>query len=306
MNKKQVLEQILNRLWQDYKNRVEYANIYANLVEAKKGEVINDHIALRSIKTTIPNQDSGIIPFLEIFEAFDYEVKNDYQFPSKKLSAVHLEHEDNRLPKIFVSELLVSEFAHDFDEIIKRNIASCVCKLNDNVKHQLQNLKNNNFIDDDKVGEFVNHIVDFFTRPWNPPQRSDVFEVNKFSQYAAWVLLHGNSVNHFTAYINFQKVNDWPDIETTLAALSAEGVPLKDELEGEKGSILRQSASEAVTEDCQVRDAEGHLITIPWSYAYYEFAERGFVTNENGENVLFQGFLGEQATNLFEMTDAKK
>jgi hypothetical protein len=306
MNKRQVLEKILDQLWQNYKIRVKYANIYADLVEEKNGVVINDHIALRSIKTKIPNQESGIIPFLEIFQAFDYQVKNDYQFPSKKLSAIHLEHEDNRLPKIFISELLVDEFAHDFMEIIQRNIASCACKLTDNLKHQLQNLKNNDFIEDNKVDLFVEHIVDFFTRPWNPPQRSDVFEANKFSQYAAWVLLHGNSVNHFTAYINFQKVNEWPDIETTLAALSAKGIPLKDELEGEKGSILRQSASEAVTEDCQVRDAEGHLITIPWSYAYYEFAERGFVKNDNGENVLFQGFLGEQATNLFEMTNAKK
>jgi hypothetical protein len=306
MNKRQVLEKILDQLWQNYKIRVKYANIYADLVEEKNGVVINDHIALRSIKTKIPNQESGIIPFLEIFQAFDYQVKNDYQFPSKKLSAIHLEHEDNRLPKIFISELLVDEFAHDFMEIIQRNIASCACKLTDNLKHQLQNLKNNDFIEDNKVDLFVEHIVDFFTRPWNPPQRSDVFEANKFSQYAAWVLLHGNSVNHFTAYINFQKVNEWPDIETTLAALSAKGIPLKDELEGEKGSILRQSASEAVTEDCQVRDSEGHLITIPWSYAYYEFAERGFVKNDNGENVLFQGFLGEQATNLFEMTNAKK
>ena len=111
-------------------------------------------------------------------------------------------------------------------------------------------------------------------------------------------MLHGNSVNHFTAYINYQNVKEWPDIEATLTELAEQQIPLKNELEGEKGSILRQSATEAVTENCEVHDAEGNIILIPRSYAYYEFAERGFIKSSTGEQELFQGFLGEQATNL--------
>ncbi|MBT4989259.1 MAG: DUF1338 domain-containing protein [Rickettsiales bacterium] len=305
MNKKQILDKLLSKLWHDYKGRVSYANQYANLVEEKGGSVINDHIAFRSFKDDIPNQQSGIEPFVQIFQAFDYKIKAEYEFETKKLHAIHLEHEDDTLPKIFISELLVDQFPEEFTQIITRNIASCNCKINDDIKHLLQNL-NVEDLDSNKSEQLIAQLVSFFTRPWSPPQRADIYEANRFSQYAAWVLLHGNSVNHFTANINFQNVKEWPDIDSTLISLKNYGIPLKTAIEGEKGSILRQSATEAVIEDCAAHDAEGNLITVPWSYAYYEFAERGFVNDENSEPTLFQGFLGEQATNLFDMTDAKK
>jgi hypothetical protein len=58
--------------------------------------------------------------------------------------------------------------------------------------------------------------------------------VNKVSQFAAWTLLHGNSVNHFTAYINYQKVEGWDDIESTMKALEDAGIPIKPAIEGAK------------------------------------------------------------------------
>ena len=50
--------------------------------------------------------------------------------------------------------------------------------------------------------------------------------------------------------------------------------------------------------------ADGSVGRISWAYAYYELAERGYV-QENGKKKLFSGFLGEQATNLFDMTKTK-
>ena len=49
-------------------------------------------------------------------------------------------------------------------------------------------------------------------------------------------------------------------------------------------------------------EADGSVGKLTWSYAYYELAERGKVPGPDGKPVLFQGFLGAQATNLFEMT----
>ena len=47
----------------------------------------------------------------------------------------------------------------------------------------------------------------------------------------------------------------------------------------------------------------GHQTTMPWSYAYFELAERGQITDpETGQSRRFEGFLGPQATQLFEMT----
>ena len=79
---------------------------------------------------------------------------------------------------------------------------------------------------------------------------------------------------------------------------------MKDEIEGAPGSILRQTATSAVLIDVDVR--EGTQSTkMPWTYAYFELAERGFVEDANGQKQRFEGFLGPQATQLFEMTRKK-
>ena len=50
-------------------------------------------------------------------------------------------------------------------------------------------------------------------------------------------------------------------------------------------------------EACEVIEDDGSPGKLDWTYAYYELAERGQVDGK-----LFQGFLGEQATHLFDMT----
>jgi hypothetical protein len=131
-----------------------------------------------------------------------------------------------------------------------------------------------------------------------------VRKVNESSQYGAWVLLHGYNVNHFTGYVNRHGVEKIGDIEKLIAELKGRGVPMKPEIEGVRGSKLRQTSTEAVRVPVKVRGADGAMREIEWTYAYMEYAERGFV-EENGEKVLFQGFLGPQASQLFEMTRLK-
>jgi Domain of unknown function (DUF1338) len=79
-------------------------------------------------------------------------------------------------------------------------------------------------------------------------------------------------------------------------------VPMKDEIEGERGSKLRQSSTQAADAECEVTEEDGSTGKMKWSYAYYELAERGKVPGPGGKPELFQAFLGAQATNLFEMT----
>ena len=123
--------------------------------------------------------------------------------------------------------------------------------------------------------------------------------------YAAWVLVHGYNVNHFTSLINSHGVPALADIEKTISALKSAGVPMKAEIEGERGSKLRQTATEAVTIDVAVHD-RGAPANMPWTYAYFELAQRDTVLDPaTGKQVRFEGFLGPQATNLFEMTRVK-
>jgi hypothetical protein len=130
-----------------------------------------------------------------------------------------------------------------------------------------------------------------------------VEEVNKVTQYGAWVLLHGYAVNHFTGYVNRQNTAKYPDIDATVSGLVNLGVPMKAEIEGNIACGLRQTATQAVKEMVTVLDDNsGAEIQIPWTYAYYEIAQRYPVEIEPGKQILFDAFLGKNAQQLFEMT----
>jgi hypothetical protein len=149
----------------------------------------------------------------------------------------------------------------------------------------------------------LDEAVEFFHElPWHLPEKSDLLELNLDSQYAAWVLVHGYNVNHFTSLINSHKVPALDDIEKTSMALLNSGVPMKKEIEGARGSKLRQTATEAVVIDVPVLE-NGKLTSIPWTYAYFELAQRdAFKDLGTGKLLRYEGFLGPQATNLFDMT----
>ena len=76
---------------------------------------------------------------------------------------------------------------------------------------------------------------------------------------------------------------------------------MKETIEGEAGSRLRQTATAAVDVNIEV-ERDGTVVERPWSYAYFELAERGNVPGSGGRPTRFEGFLGPQATQLFEMT----
>lgn len=294
-------EHLLDRLWADYCERVPYAKTYAHLVQQKGGTVVNDHCAFRTFHTHTGQQTPGLTAIGRVLEALGYQKKDPYHFPSKHLNSYHFQHANERFPKFFVSQLEVDELPEETARLIAEAVADAPNLLANEPESGLAELTAKGELPDDAGAALVDALVKFFSRPWQPPLRNTVEAVNEVSQFGAWTLLHGNSVNHFTAYINHQHVAEWPDIEATIAGLKSAGVPMKAEIEGERGSKLRQSSTQAVREQSPVREADGTPGLLEWTYAYYELAERNFI-EQNGEPVWFHGFLGEQATNLFEMT----
>lgn len=303
MKRNQILTSLLDQLWNTYIKRVPYAQTYQQLVESQGGVVQNDHIAFRTFNLPFDHIPAGVESIARIFEPLGYTQKNQYIFTKKHLTAWHYEHENPDFPKIFISQLEINQLPEECAQLITSSVQSGMDPLTSTDIELLYALTEGEPLDNNTVHTLVESLADSLARKWPVPKRSVVETVNETSQYAAWTLLHGCSVNHFTGYINKQNVKAWPDIETTAAALIEAGVPMKSEIEGEPGSKLRQTATKAVMELCPVLEEDGTEGTIEWSYAYYEFAERNMITNENGKKILFQGFLGEQATHLFEMTN---
>ena len=305
MNSPRLAQELWTQLWLIYRQRVAFARIYEKMIQAAGGTVANDHIAFRSLRLEMDGTDGSVnlgIPYLEsIVQWLGYEVAGEYHFRDRHLYARHYRHpEQNKydLPKLFISELIVEQLPPSITKSIQDTVCSgSFFSLPTWLKSSLGSKLDNQAI--------VKALIPIFTRPWTPPKRTIVETVNEVSQYGAWVLLHGYSVNHFTGYINRQNTPAYPDIESTALALAGQGVPMKDSFEGGQASGLQQTATQAVSEQVPVLDEYGHLDEMLWSYAYYELAERYLVPDSTGYQTLFEGFIAPQAKHLFDMTKAK-
>ncbi len=293
MKRERTAQQLWQKLWEDYQQRVSYARIYGEMIHEAGGIVVNDHIAFRSLRLSVEGRNLGIAYLESVVKVLGYEKAGEYIFPDQKLYARHYRHpqqEELDLPKLFMSELIVELLPETIAKMIEKTVKTG--KLFDtwNLDHWVEAAQ-------------VDQLQKIFTRPWPAPLKSVVEAVHEVSQYGAWVLLHGYAVNHFTGYINRQHAPQYPDIESTAHGLAQRGIPMKAAIEGNVGSGLRQTATQAVTEMVPVHDdASGLLTQISWPYAYYEIAERNVVEVAPGQQALFEGFLGPQARNLFEMT----
>jgi hypothetical protein len=291
--------ELFDGLWTRYRARVGYVQVYERVVEEAGAAFVNDHIAFRTFACQEPAV--GIPTISRLFEALGYSAAACYAFPDKHLGSIHLQHPNPRFPKLFISELKTWELSPKTRSLIHKVIKRHRALLGDAFLAGLAGL-------DGRTpaaarAKLLKEADRFFGElPWDLPQRKDVLAADEDSQFAAWVLVHGYDVNHFTSSINSHGVPALDDIEKTVAALRRAGVPMKAAIEGERGSKLRQSATEAAPVQVWVRDG-AKKSKLPWTYAYFELAERGDVVDpETGRRSRFEGFLGGQATQLFEMT----
>jgi hypothetical protein len=240
---------LLDILWKRYEAEVPYARTF---VELAGGRFQNDHVAFRSLAR--PGDGIGLLA--PVFERLGWKRAGVYAFPSDHLEAIHLSHPDG-LPRIFLSEIRLADLSPAARKILGRIPAP------------------------PPAPEDIDALADWFGPPTTPITERDLMVLEGGSQYAAWLLAFGRKVNHFTASVD--------DVEVWSRRLRQAGVPMKDEIEGEPGGPLRQTATHAV----RLPLALNGTATVPWPYAYLEIAQR---------RPDFDGFLAPQARNLFEMT----
>lgn len=301
--KKQFAKDLLDLMWEDYAARVPYAKTYQNMLAELGGTFVNDHMAFRTLALTVGGHDLGIGIVKRIWDALGFQERGAIEFPDTHLFARYVQHEEPDFPKIFVSELRVAELPAETAKLIRQSVASFREILSEKDVQAISQLDGESAYS----RELLERTFAFFkTVPWDPVLEDVVHKVNEVSQYGAWVLLHGYNVNHFTGYVNRHGVSPIDDIEGLVAEMRRRGVPMKEEIEGERGSKLRQTATHAVRVPVTVRKNDGSIGQIEWTYAYMEFAQRGYIEDPaTGQKVLFEGFLGPQATQLFEMTRVK-
>jgi hypothetical protein len=248
---------LLDRLWSRYVGDVVHARSFVSLCG---GAFHNDHIALR----TLARPGGGIEMFARVFEHLGWRRAGHYTFPDVHLSAIHLSHAG--LPRIFVSELHADRLPHDARAILDATAPDAPAPLDG-----LHDVDNTHAFD---------ALAAWFARP-APPTQHALDVVGRASQYGAWLLAFGRSVNHFTASVD--------DVPAWQQRMRAAGVPMKADIEGAPGGPLCQTATAAAHVDVTLHD--GTHVSLP--YAYFEIAAR-----TGG----FDGFLAPQARQLFDMT----
>ena len=220
-------------------------------VQLSGGSFRNDHVALRSLA----RPGGGIALFARVFERLGWKPAGQYTFPDTHLSAIYLSHPEG-LPRVFISELHAE-------------------RLSPGAQRLLSSLPV-----DPPPPDSIPALADWFSAP-PPPEESALLALEQESQYGAWLLAFGRKVNHFTGSVE--------DVEVWQRRMREAGIPMKSDIEGEPGTVLRQTATRAAPVPLRLQDGR----TREWPYAYFEIAQR---------SPGFDGFLGPQARALFDMT----
>ncbi len=259
--------ELFNNIWQHYLEVTPSAKKVHQLL-GSGNDLINDHVAYRTFNIEKVNLEKLAAHLITL----GYKECGEYHFEAKKLYAKHFEHEDNTLPKVFISELLVEQLSPQAQAIIQQLVAN---------------------VDEQAVARY-----DFLYsgKHWNI-SFADYQTLLAESEYAAWLAAWGYRANHFTVSINhLANYNEITDVNNIL---KTSGFALNDtggEIKGDKSVMLEQSSTMADKVPVEFTDK---TVAIP--SCFYEFAKR--YPNENGK--LYSGFVAASADKIFESTNTK-
>jgi hypothetical protein len=266
-----ILDIIFSRLWYDYTASNPSAGKIFDLFKREGEEVVNDHIAFRTVD--LPEVDIEVIskPFVKN----GYVPKGEYQFAEKHLFARHYELPgDKTAPRVFISQLKTREFS-DFLQGTFRGLVNSLpeCTL-------------------------MSPELIFMGSVFEPLSFEKYNKLLEESEYAAWFYVFGFRANHFTVSVNHLKKHN--DIYKVNQLLKENGFTLNSsggEVKGTKEELLQQSST--LADHVKIKFTEGEY-DIP--SCYYEFAQR--FADTSGE--LYSGFIAKSADKIFESTNVNK
>jgi hypothetical protein len=266
-----ILDIIFSRLWSNYINSNPSAGRIHGLFKSEGEDVVNDHIAFRTID--FPEIDIDVIS--KPFVRNGYVVKGEYIFEGKHLFAKHFELPDDQMaPRVFISQLRTKEFSPFLQNLFK-DVMNKVPKCT-----------------------FLSPELIFTGSVFEPLSYETYKRLLEESEYAAWFYVSGFRANHFTVSINSLKKHN--DIYKVNKFLKDKGYLLNSsggEVKGTKEELLQQSSTMA--DIVKIKFIEGEF-EVP--SCYYEFAQR--FPDNTGK--LYRGFIARSADKIFESTNFHK
>lgn len=261
-------ERIFEKLWKQYTAENPGAGQIHKLFLDEGEKVVNDHVAFRTFDDPRVGMEVLALPFL----AAGYVPAGDYYFETKKLKARHYELPGHpEAPRVFISELMLSEFTEELQHTIREQL--------DAVPQDL--LASPDLIFQGSIFPSISYAT--------------YMQLREESEYAAWMYAFGYRANHFTVSINYLK--KFEGIGEVNSFLKEHGFQLNGsggEIKGTPEQMLEQSST--LADQVEVDFSDG-THTIPG--CYYEFARR----YRDAKGTLFSGFIAGSADKIFESTD---
>jgi hypothetical protein len=265
------LNTIFERLWTDYSTQNPSAQKIYDLFVREGENVVNDHIAFRTLDYPEINIDVLAKPFI----SNGYKSKGDYRFTEKHLFARHYELPgDNTAPRIFISQLILSECSQFVQNTLKM------------------------FIKNTNLRKMSSDELIFSGTVFDPLSYEVYNKLREESEYAAWFYVFGFRANHFTVSVNALK--NYNNIFSVNELLRKKGFMLNSaggEVKGTAADMLMQSST--IADTVLINFLEGSF-DVPC--CYYEFAQRFPDANGN----LYNGFVAKSADKIFESTNYYK
>jgi Domain of unknown function (DUF1338) len=251
------LDIVMNGLMSRYVERVPDVKkitngMVANGMISEPNKIENDHVAFRTLG--VPNL--GIASFEKIFLHVGYTKRDYFNFEGKKLNAFWFSPPEPSYPRIFVSELRVSDLSENAQSIIAKYTLGILTDPVDNL-----NLND---------GHAIDHFL--HTSLWQVPTWADYQALQAESEYAAWVIYNRYYLNHYTISVH-NLPQGYDDIYHFNAFLGSLGIALNDAggvVKTSPDGGLLQSSTVAEMIDATFSDGSIH----PISGSYVEFAER--------------------------------
>lgn len=256
-NQNSALDQLMTLLFEPYKEsvsdvqKVSHALLNKGIITSED-EIVNDHIAFRTLGVPF----LGITSLEKIFLHYGYEKRDYYFFEGKKLNAFWYAPPAPEYPRIFISELRVSDLSE-----------STIALINKYTQHVTKDPVDTLDLNDvEAVGNF------FYTSLWDLPTIEDYQTLATESEYAAWVIYNRYYLNHYTISVHELK-EGYNTMESFNEFLVDIGIKLNNSggiIKQSPDGLLRQSSSVAKMMEATFK--KGKKMEIPGSYV--EFAER--------------------------------
>jgi hypothetical protein len=258
-----------------------------------------DHLAFRTFGT----KNLGIPSTGKILTELGFRKADDYTFPEKKLRATWYAPPTELydvIPRIFLSEIKIEELSKKSQDIIVRQIFSDETNINHS--------------------SLLTCILGG-VRPWSAPNYSDYQTLAQESEYAAWVLAQGYSLNHYALSLHRMKRIDNNQNKNQDKILSSLGSFTEALMNigytmNQEGSLIKISPDKLLLQSSTVEDmrsvkfADGEARLIPG--AYVEFVERklksehvNIAQDKVREWHRRDGFETVNADKIFESTDLR-